>query len=107
MKKNVENLGAGNGMKLKNPIKICVPVNLKRYFSSKTISNFFSYITVSANQEIMLENGILSFDKILSFVKNDFKIKLTQEEIQKTMSANVRLGTNPFIKSIPLVLKNL
>ena len=56
-------------MKLKNPIKICVPVNLKRYFSSKTISNFFSYITVSANQEIMLENGILSFDKILSFVK--------------------------------------
>ena len=82
-----------------------MPVNLKRYFSSKTISNFFSYITVSANQEIMLENGILSFDKILSFVKNDFKIKLTQEEIQKTVSTNVRLGTNPFIKSIPLVLK--
>ena len=103
--KNVENLGAGKGMKLKNPIKICVPVNLKRYFLSKTISNFFSYITVSANQEIMLENGILSFDKILSFVKNDFKIKLTQEEIQKTVSTNVRLGTNPFIKSIPLVLK--
>lgn len=89
--KNVENLGAGKGMKLKNPIKICVPVNLKRYFSQKSISNFFSYITVSANQEIMLENGILSFDKILSFVKNDFKIKLTQEEIQKTVSTNVRL----------------
>ena len=90
---------------MKRPIKICVPVNLKRYFSSKTISNFFSYITVEANQQSIMENDKLKFDKILKFVKKDFESKLTQEEIQKTMSANVRLGTNPFIKSIPLVLK--
>ena len=31
----------------KKPIKICIPVNLKKYFPSKTISNFFSYITIS------------------------------------------------------------
>ena len=90
---------------MKRPIKICVPVNLKRYFSSKTISNFFSYITVEANQQNIVEKDKLKFDKILKFVKKDFESKLTQEEIQKTMSANVRLGTNPFIKSIPLVLK--
>ena len=29
--------------------KICVPVNLKKYFKSKTLSNFFSYITVTAD----------------------------------------------------------
>ena len=47
----------------------------------------------------------LWFENIIEFVKNDFKQKLTEEEIIKTMSANVKLGTNLFIKVIPLELK--
>lgn len=90
---------------LKKPIKICVPVNLKRYFSSKTINNFFSYITVEANTKELMKNEELDFDKILNIVKEEFKEKLTEKEIQKTMSANVKLGINPFIKTIPLILK--
>lgn len=88
--------------KMKRPIKICIPVNLKKYFSSNTMSNFFSYITLVAEVE---KQELYTFEKILEFVKQDFANKLTQEEIQKTMSANVRLGTNPFIRAIPLVLK--
>ena len=116
--------------KLKKPIKVCIPVNLKKYFPSKTMSNFFSYITLEANMKKLIEKsksnqtenkeekGILNyedetyflsnnklFDAIVDFVKNDFKSKLTEEEIIKTMSANVKLGTNIFIKVIPLELK--
>ena len=47
------------------------------------------------------------FDIILELVKKDFKAKLMQEEIIKTMSANVKLGTNIFIKAIPLELKKI
>ena len=90
---------------LKKAIKICVPVNLKRYFSSKTINNFFSYITVEANTKELIKNKELDFDKILTIVKEEFKEKLTEKEIQKTMSSNVKLGINPFIKTIPLILK--
>ena len=86
----------------KRPIKVCIPVNLKKYFPSNTISNFFSYITVEAE---MKKDRLDTFGKILDFVKKDFTKKLTPEEIQKTMSGNVKLGTNPFIKLIPLVLK--
>ena len=86
----------------KRPIKVCIPVNLKKYFPSNTISNFFSYITV---EEDMKRDTLDTFEKILEFVKKDFAKKLTPEEIQKTMSGNVKLGTNPFIKVIPLVLK--
>ena len=86
----------------KRPIKVCIPVNLKKYFPSNTISNFFSYITIEAE---MKKDRLDTFDKILDFVKKDFTKKLTPEEIQKTMSGNVKLGTNPFIKLIPLVLK--
>ena len=82
------------------PIKVCIPVNLKKYFQSKTMSNFFSYITVEAQMQ-----GLDTFDKIIDFVKNDFHKKLNEEEIIKTMSANVKLGNNFLIKAIPLFIK--
>ena len=91
-----------NISKSKKPIKICIPVNLKKYFSSKTISNFFSYITISGE---MKNKELDSFDKMLAFVKQEFEVQLTEKEIMKTMSANVKLGNHPFIKSIPLFLK--
>ncbi len=86
----------------KKPIKVCIPVNLKKYFPSNTVSNFFSYITVEAE---MKKEKLDTFEKIVEFVKKDFAKKLEPEEIQKTMSGNVKLGTNPLIKIIPLVLK--
>ncbi|MBR3003021.1 MAG: hypothetical protein IKF38_05655 [Clostridia bacterium] len=95
-----ENYKKNNGEK---PIKLCIPVNLKKYFpASKTMSNFFSYITLEAE---MKKDKLDTFDKILKFVKEDFQKRLTEEEIIKTMSANVRLGNNPFIKGVPLALK--
>ena len=96
-----ENYKKNNG---KKPIKLCIPVNLKKYFQSKTISNFFSYITLEAQIQ---KDNLTTFDKILKFVKEDFKKRLTQEEIIKTMSANVKLGNNPFVRVIPLSLKKI
>ena len=84
------------------PIKVCIPVDLRKYFKSETVSNFFSYITVVADMKLkMLQN----FEGILKFVKSEFERLLTKKEISKTMSANVKLGNNPFIKIIPLFLK--
>lgn len=84
------------------PIKVCIPVNLKKYFNSSTIANFFSYITVEANVE---KNQLDSFEKILGFVKQDFQRKLTEEEVVKTMSSDVKLGNHMLIRMIPLFLK--
>ncbi len=94
-----ENYKKYNG---KKPIKVCIPVNLKKYFQSKTMANFFSYITLIAKKENME-----TFDKIVEFVKNDFKQRLTEEEIMKTMSANVKLGNNIAVKVVPLFLKKI
>ena len=86
----------------KRPIKVCIPVNLKKYFQSHTLNNFFSYITLEAKV-----NELSTFEKILEFVKSDFDKRLTEEEIQKTMSGNVKLGNNPFIRAVPLGLKKI
>lgn len=89
---------------LKNikPIKVCIPVNLKKYYKSKTMSNFFSYISVDAEM-----NTCVSFEEIVKFVKSEFEKKLTEEEILKTMSDNVKIGNNIIISSIPLFLKKI
>ena len=68
------------------------------------MSNFFSYITLEA--EIKKDN-LTDFDKIIEFVKNDFNKRLKEEEIIKTMSANVKLGNNFAIKIVPLIIKKL
>ena len=88
----------------KKPIKVCIPVNLKKFFPSKTMSNFFSYITLEAEPK---KDNTNTFEKILEFVKSDFEKRLTEEEITKTMSANVKIGTNPFIRPVPLFLKKV
>ncbi len=92
-----------NGLiKNKKPIKVCIPVNLKKYYKSKTMSNFFSYISVDAEMKTCI-----SFKDITDFVRQEFEKKLSEEEISKTMSDNVKIGNNLFISSIPLFLKKL
>lgn len=88
----------------KKPLKICIPVNLKKYFPSKTLSNFFSYIILAAKFK---NNNLTNFDDMVEFVKKEFKEKLSEEEVLKVMSSNVKLGNNFFIKIIPLFLKNI
>lgn len=88
--------------KLKKQIKICIPVNLKKYFESTTITNFFSYISINAETKNV---DLLDFNKILEFVHNDFKQKLDKTELAKTMAKTVKLGNNIGIKLIPLFLK--
>ena len=89
-------------LKNKKPIKVCIPVNLKKYFKSKTMSNFFSYISVDIQM-----NTCISFEEIIQFVKSEFEKKLTENEILKTMSDNVKIGNNIIISSIPLFLKKI
>lgn len=88
----------------KKPIKVCVPVNLKKYYNSNTVSNFFSYMSVNIN---IYEKREYTFLDILNLVKMEFKNKLELSEIEKTMGANIKIGTNFFIKLIPLFLKKI
>ena len=88
----------------KNPINVCVPINLKKYFPSETISNFVSYMIVSLN---LKNNMSYSFDEIICMVKQEFEKKLKMEKIVETMSANGKIINSPFVRIIPLILKRL
>lgn len=86
----------------KKPIRTCVPVDLRRYFSSKTMTNFFSYMILEAN---MGKDRLHNFEDILAFVKSDFEKQLDKEEMLKTITESVRLWTNIIARLVPLRIK--
>lgn len=88
--------------KSKRKIKIQIPVNLKKYFPSITISNSFSYIDVNVDT-----NKEENFENILKAVKKEFNEKLTEEELLKTIAVNLKLGNNTLLKLVPLFIKKI
>jgi len=88
----------------KKPINICVPINLKKYIKSETLSNFFSYMVVNIN---LKNKKIYSFDEILAMVKREFARKLKLEKILETISSDAGSTNNIFVRIVPLVIKRL
>ncbi|MCR4587496.1 MAG: hypothetical protein K5682_03705 [Lachnospiraceae bacterium] len=85
------------------PIVISVPVNLRQYFPSETTRNFFGVISVpfwGTEYDGTIES-------ILPSVKKSFREQLTEENIRITMNGYSDLVHNPFIKLVPLPLKDL
>ena len=84
-------------------IVISVPVNLRQYFKSGTSRNFFGVINIDYDPAEY--DGQMS--SIINKVDKDFKEKLSQENIEKTMNSYAALEHNIGIKMIPLPLKDL
>lgn len=88
----------------KKPINICVPINLKKYFPTETITNFVSHMMISLKFK---QNKNYNFEEILSMVKHEFNKKLKKERIIETITANGKAVNNFFVNITPLFLKKL
>ncbi len=82
-------------------VKVSVPVDLRRYFPSKTVRNFSAYI----NPFISPRLGEYSFEEILVRVKHFMGLNLNEKELRARFSANVAAERNAFIRPIPLFIK--
>ena len=85
------------------PIRVAVPVNLRPYFDSYTTKNFF--VVVSA--EISDKEEEYSFDEILDICKTTLREQINKEHLEDLFSYSVSNQMNPFLKPIPLGIKNL
>ncbi len=82
------------------PIALMVPVNLRNYFPSQSMANFFGWIEVG---HVFSENT--TFTEVLSHVKEQFQTELVKEKIAMHMNGYVRLEKNPLIRAVPLEIK--
>ncbi|WP_024864598.1 hypothetical protein [Butyrivibrio sp. FCS014] len=86
----------------KRHIVVSVPVNLRQFFSSGTARNFFGVINIDYDPEDY--NGDLK--SIIEPVDMDFKDKLAEDNIEKTMNSYSALEHNIAIKMVPLPIKD-
>ncbi|MBO5141565.1 MAG: hypothetical protein J6C46_00965 [Clostridia bacterium] len=85
----------------KRPVYITVPVNLRKYFPSKTIRNFFNTISVSYKF-----NDEYTFEDIIESVDKQFKTKLTKEALTDGMSDLVLLENIFVLRVVPRFIKD-
>lgn len=86
----------------KKPIKMFVPVNLRKFFHSPTLRNFSLYIkaTFPAARD-------WTFEQMLEETKVQFKSQLNKEDLHGRINSNVSIEKNLAIRLLPLFLKNI
>lgn len=93
-----------NKSKSARPLNICIPIDLRNYCTTTTISNFVSYIVASLKLNRKKDYSLNDF---LSMVSKEFETKLQKEHIIATMSSNGKLLNNLFVKNVPLPFKRI
>lgn len=84
----------------KKPVTLMIPVNLRNYFPSQSMGNFFGWIEVG----YVFEEDT-SFEEVLASVKQQFQEQLQKDRIAMNMNGYVRIEKNPFVRVVPLEIK--
>ncbi len=87
----------------KYPIRCCVPVNLRPYYNSHTMKNFFAMVFATFQPE----RDDYTFEEILGIIAKDLKEQVTPENLDNIMSYNVSNEKKWILRAVPLVLKNI
>ncbi len=86
----------------KKPIVLMVPVNLRKFFASSSMLNFFAWIEPSYN----FSEGPSDFESVLASVKQYYTENLTSENMEDHINQYLSLERNPVGNFVPLIIKN-
>jgi len=84
-----------------SPVKIFVPVNLRKHLPSNTMRNFANFVKT----EMVMNQEEITFEQILELVKKQFEQGLQKKELIRKMSENVAFEKNIFMRITPFHIK--
>ena len=84
----------------KRPVTLMIPVNLRNYFPSQSMTNFFGWIEVGYTF-----SETTTFEEVVADVKRQFEQELVKDKIAMHMNGYVRIEKNPFVRAVPLEIK--
>lgn len=87
----------------KEPISACVPVNLRPYFDSGTLKNFFAVVSAVFKPE----KESYTFEEVLQEVADCLKRQIEKENLERLFSYNVSNEKNIMVRAVPLFIKNI
>lgn len=87
---------------MRRPVKVLIPVNLRKIFPSKTLRNFALYTTPEIDPRL----GEYSFVEICKAVKHRMGLDIDPKQMSTKIAANVSSERSLLIKIMPLFIKN-
>ena len=84
----------------RRPVTLMIPVNLRNYFPSQSMTNFFGWIEVGYTF-----SDTTTFEEVLVDVKRQFEQELEKDKIAMHMNDYVRIEKNIFVRAVPLEIK--
>lgn len=86
----------------RKPIKILIPVNLRKLFPSKSLRNFALYTTPQITSRL----GEYSFEEICRVVHHTMGLEVTPKYMSTRIAKNVGDERSMLVKIMPLFIKN-
>lgn len=85
------------------PVKVCVPVNLRKLFPSTTLRNFVLYATPSMDPCL----GEYDFDELCAIVHHQMKLQVTKKNMAAMIATNIESEKMRILRVMPLFIKNI
>ena len=85
------------------PVKICVPINLRQFYPTRTLRNFASYV----NPGIEPRYGSYTFDEVLKAVHHHMGTEVTEKLLNAKITTNVQTERSAILRIMPLFVKNM
>lgn len=96
------NIQKASGRRRQLPVKVSVPVNMRKFYGSVTLRNFSSYV----NAGIDPRYGDYTFEEIVMLVHHFMRYEITEKHLNARLAKNVRSERNLFLRVAPLFMKN-
>ena len=87
----------------RKPIKVLIPVNLRKLFPSNTLRNFAMYTT----PELLPRLGTYSFDEICQIIRHRMGAEITPKHMSMKIATNVASERLLAVRVMPLFIKNM
>ncbi len=85
------------------PVKVLIPINLRRIFDSQTLRNFALYTIPEIDPRL----GDYTLDEIINIVHHKVGMYATKKNMAKMIETNVADERNPLLRIVPLFIKNI
>lgn len=83
------------------PIVINIPVDLRKFYPSKTVSNFFANVNIGLERAL----GHYSFAEIIEQVKHGMALNITEKKLNNLIAGNIASYQIKVYKIIPMFIK--
>lgn len=92
-----------DGKTLKRPVALNLPVNLRSFFESETLANFFAVVNLSWAAGKAPE----ALEEVIASVSRQMDEQIVKERLEETISYNVSNEKKWYVRAIPLFVKHL